>query len=361
MMRNVKSGIALKALAFNIGTSIKTLSSVFYSLGEIPITRWPAAFARGIQHWSRMWDTNIIQNRLELGGTPEIRHILANAGKSKNVVMRLIENALLYGSVPTQYADAVLTSYSAAMVYGDRLAQAEKAGANDQAAHQYAAREMEIAVSRTAQPNNWSGRSLMQNDATGVFNLLSMFSSDPQQKLSLVGEAIMKWRRGGSTNEEVVRKVLAYWVIPGLMFQVANAVTRSMFKDDDKEWEVDNFIRAALVGPLQGLFLLGAAAEFFISAAVAYAAEKITGEEQDKPRNWRSSTNPLVDISDQFLKSIEKLPEKIEEEDFLGGAWEIMKAGGALSTPFSPAGAAPGVADRVFKDTTTLFYGDEED
>lgn len=361
MMRNIKSGVAMKALAFNIGTSIKTLSSVFYSLGEIPITRWPAAFARGIQHWSRMWDTNIIQNRLELGGTPEIRHILANRGKAPNIVLRLIENALVYGSTPTQYADAVLTSYSAAMVYGDRLAQAEKAGAGDEAAHKYAAREMEIAVSRTAQPNDWSGRSLIENDASGVFNLLSMFSSDPRQKLGLVGEAIMKRQRGGATNEEVARKVLAYWVIPGLMFQVANAVTRSMFKDDDKEWEVDNFIRAALVGPLQGLFLLGAAAEFFIASAVAYAAEKITGEEQDKPRNWRSSTNPLVDISDQFLKSIEKLPEKIEEEDFLGGAWEIMKTGGALSTPFSPAGAAPGVADRVFKDTTTLFYGDEED
>jgi hypothetical protein len=361
MMRNVKSGIALKALAFNIGTSIKTLSSVFYSLGEISIPRWPAAFARGIQHWSRMWDTNIIQNRLELGGTPEIREILANRGKSKNIILRLVENALLYGSMPTQYADAVLTSYSAAMVYGDRLAQAENANVGDEAAHKYAAREMEIAVPRTAQPNNWSGRSLMQNDATGVFNLLSMFSSDPQQKLSLVGEAIMKWRRGGSTNEEVVRKVLAYWVIPGLMFQVANAVTRSMFKDDDEEWEVDNFIRAALVGPLQGLFILGAAAEFFIASAVAYAAEKITGEEQDKPRNWRSSANPLVDISEQFWKSIEKLPEKMEDEDYLGGAWEIMKAGGALSTPLSPAGAAPGVADRVFKDTTTLFYGKEED
>jgi hypothetical protein len=247
------------------------------------------------------------------------------------------------------------------MVYGDRLAQAEKAGAGDEAAHKYAAREMAIVVKRTSQPSEWSGRSLMQNDATGVFNLLSMFSSDPQQKLSLVGEAIMKRKRGGASNEETIRKVLAYWVIPGLMFQVANAVTRSMFKDDDEEWEVDNFIRAALVGPLQGLFLLGSAAEFFISSAVAYAAEKITGEEQDKPRNWRSSANPLVDISDQFIESIKKLPEKMEEEDFFGGAWEIMKAGGALATPLSPAGAAPGVADRVFKDTTTLFYGDEED
>lgn len=360
LMRNLKSGVAMKALAFNIGTSIKTLSSVFYSLGEIPITRWPAAFTRGVEHWGKMWDTNIIQNRLELGGTPEIRHILANAGKSKNAILRLVENALVYGSVPTQYADAVLTSYSAAMVYGDRFAQAKDAGAGDDAAHKYAAREMEIAVSRTAQPNDWSGRSLIENDASGVFNLLSMFSSDPRQKLGLVGEAMMKWKRGGATNEEAMRKVLAYWVIPGLMFQVANAVTRSLFKDDDKEWELDNFIRAAIVGPLQGLFLLGAAAEFFIASAVAYAAEKITGEKQDAPRNWRSSTNPMVDISDQFLKSIQKLPEKIEEEDFLGGAWQIMKAGGAMVTPFSPAGSAPGIADRVFKDTSTLFYGKED-
>jgi hypothetical protein len=360
LMRNLKSGVAMKALAFNVGTSIKTLSSVFYSLGEIPITRWPTAFARGVEHWGKMWDTNIIQNRLTLGGTPEIRHILSNAGKSKNAVLRLIENALLFGSVPTQYADAVLTSYSAAMVYGDRFAQAKDAGAGDDAAHKYASREMEIAVSRTAQPNDWSGRSLIENDATGVFNLLSMFSSDPRQKLGLVGEAMMKWKRGGATNEETMRKVLAYWVIPGLMFQVANAVTRSLFKDDDKEWELDNFIRAAIVGPLQGLFLLGAAAEFFISSAVAAAAEKITGEKQDAPRNWRSSTNPMVDMSDQFLQSIKKLPENMEDEDYLGGAWQIMKAGGAMVTPFSPAGSAPGIADRVFKDTSTLFYGKED-
>jgi hypothetical protein len=360
LMRNLKSGVAMKALAFNIGTSIKTLSSVFYSLGEIPITRWPAAFTRGVEHWGKMWDTNIIQNRLELGGTPEIRHILANAGKSKNAILRLVENALVYGSVPTQYADAVLTSYSAAMVYGDRFAQAKDAGAGDDAAHKYAAREMEIAVSRTAQPNDWSGRSLIENDASGVFNLLSMFSSDPRQKLGLVGEAMMKWKRGGATNEETMRKVLAYWVIPGLMFQVANAVTRSLFKDDDKEWELDNFIRAAIVGPLQGLFLLGAAAEFFIASAVAAATEKLTGEKQDAPRNWRSSTNPMVDMSDQFLQSIKKLPENMENEDYLGGAWQIMKAGGAMVTPFSPAGSAPGIADRVFKDTSTLFYGKED-
>jgi hypothetical protein len=360
LMRNLKSGVAMKALAFNVGTSIKTLSSVFYSLGEIPITRWPAAFARGVEHWGKMWDTNIIQNRLTLGGTPEIRHILSNAGKSKNAVLRLIENALLFGSVPTQYADAVLTSYSAAMVYGDRFAQAKDAGAGDDAAHKYASREMEIAVSRTAQPNDWSGRSLIENDATGVFNLLSMFSSDPRQKLGLVGEAVMKWKRGGATNEEAMRKVLAYWVIPGLMFQVANAVTRSLFKDDDKEWELDNFIRAAIVGPLQGLFLLGAAAEFFIASAVAAATEKLTGEKQDAPRNWRSSINPMVDMSDQFLQSIKKLPENMENEDYLGGAWQIMKAGGAMVTPFSPAGSAPGIADRVFKDTSTLFYGKED-
>jgi hypothetical protein len=360
LMRNLKSGVAMKALAFNIGTSIKTLSSVFYSLGEIPITRWPAAFTRGVEHWGKMWDTNIIQNRLELGGTPEIRHILANAGKSKNSILRLVENALVYGSVPTQYADAVLTSYSAAMVYGDRFAQAKDAGAGDDAAHKYAAREMEIAVSRTAQPNDWSGRSLIENDVSGVFNLLSMFSSDPRQKLGLVGEAVMKWKRGGATNEEAMRKVLAYWVIPGLMFQVANAVTRSLFKDDDKEWELDNFIRAAIVGPLQGLFLLGAAAEFFIASAVAAATEKLTGEKQDAPRNWRSSINPMVDMSDQFLQSIKKLPENMENEDYLGGAWQIMKAGGAMVTPFSPAGSAPGIADRVFKDTSTLFYGKED-
>jgi hypothetical protein len=360
LMRNLKSGVAMKALAFNIGTSIKTLSSVFYSLGEIPITRWPAAFTRGVEHWGKMWDTNIIQNRLELGGTPEIRHILANAGKSKNAILRLVENALVYGSVPTQYADAVLTSYSAAMVYGDRFAQAKDAGAGDDAAHKYAAREMEIAVSRTAQPNDWSGRSLIENDASGVFNLLSMFSSDPRQKLGLVGEAVMKWKRGGATNEETMRKVLAYWVIPGLMFQVANAVTRSLFKDDDKEWELDNFIRAAIVGPLQGLFLLGAAAEFFIASAVAAATEQLTGEKQDAPRNWRSSTNPMVDMSDQLLQSIKKLPENMENEDYLGGAWQIMKAGGAMVTPFSPAGSAPGIADRVFKDTSTLFYGKED-
>jgi hypothetical protein len=246
------------------------------------------------------------------------------------------------------------------MVYGDRFAQAKDAGAGDDAAHKYASREMEIAVSRTAQPNDWSGRSLIENDATGVFNLLSMFSSDPRQKLGLVGEAVMKWKRGGATNEEAMRKVLAYWVIPGLMFQVANAVTRSLFKDDDKEWELDNFIRAAIVGPLQGLFLLGAAAEFFIASAVAAATEKLTGEKQDAPRNWRSSINPMVDMSDQFLQSIKKLPENMENEDYLGGAWQIMKAGGAMVTPFSPAGSAPGIADRVFKDTSTLFYGKED-
>lgn len=353
MFRNVKSAVSMKALALNLGTSLKTIPSVLYSLGEIHLSKWPAALVNGMKHWSRLWDTNIIQRRLDIGGMPELRDLGSSA-----LPMSWVNQAIRYGSYPTMYADGVLTTFSAAMAYGVNYDAAIEQGATENAAHEYAKERTALIVSKTAQPENWTQKSLFENDASGAGSLFFMFTSDPRQKLALAGEALNNWRKGTATTEEAMRKFLAYWVIPGVMFQLANAIGRSLFKGDDDEWDVVDFATAGIVGQLQGLVLLGSAAEMIVAAAVAGAAEKITGEEVKRKPFWNSPKNPLDQAAQEIVKASESLDFE-DGKDGLGKAWQLTKAGGMLMSPFTPAGAIPSTAERVMKDTTNLFYREE--
>jgi hypothetical protein len=354
MFRNVKSAVSMKALALNLSTTLKTLPSALYSLGEIHLSKWPVALASGIQHWARLWKTGIIQRRLDIGGMPELRDLGSSA-----LPMSWVNQAIKYGSYPTMYADGIFTTFSAAMAYGVSYDEAIKQGASEDAAHAYAEERTALIVSKTAQPENWTQKSLFENDASGAGALFFMFTSDPRQKAALAGEALNQWRKGSATTEEAMRKFLAYWVLPGVMFQLANAIGRSMFKGDDDEWEVVDFATAAIVGQLQGLVLLGSTAEMIVSAAVAAAAEKLTGEEVNRKKFWSSPKNPLEQAADDLIKAAEKLDVQ-DGEMGLEQAWKISKAAGMLVTPYAPAGALPATAERVIKDTTNLFYrGDE--
>jgi len=350
MFRNVKSAISMKALALSYTTTLKTLPSVFYSLGEIHLSKWPAALVSGMKHWDRLWKTNIIQRRLDIGGMPELRDLGSSA-----LPMSWVNQGIRYGSFPTMYADGVFTTYSAAMAYGTSFDDAKKQGASDEVAHKYAEERTALIVSKTAQPETWSQKSLFENDVSGAGALMFQFISDPRQKAALTGQALNQWRKGTATTEEAMRKFLAYWIIPGVMFQLANAIGRSLFKGDDDEWEVVDFATAALVGQLQGFVLLGSAAEMIFSAAIAAVAEKITGEEVKRKPFWNSPKNPLDQAAQELIKSVEKITKE-EGEEGMGKAWEITKSAGMLLAPLTPAGAIPSTAERVMKDTTNLFY-----
>lgn len=354
MFRNVKSAISMKALALNLSTTLKTIPSVFYSLGEIHMSKWPAALVSGMKHWDRLWKTNIIQRRLDIGGMPELRDLGSSA-----LPMSWVNQGIRYGSYPTMYADGVFTTYSAAMAYGTSFDEAKRQDASDDMAHKYAEERTALIVSKTAQPENWTQKSLFENDASGAGSLFFMFTSDPRQKLALAGEALNQWRKGSATTEEAMRKFLAYWVLPGVMFQLANAIGRSVFKGDDDEWEVVDFATAAFVGQFQGLALLGSAAEIIVAAAIAGAAEKITGEEVKKKPIWNSPKNPLDQAAQELVKSVGKITED-DVKDGPGKAWEVTKSAGMLLAPLTPAGAIPSTAERVMKDTTNLFYGADE-
>jgi hypothetical protein len=349
IFRNIKSGLTMKALALSYTTALKTLSSVFYSLGEIHMSKWPSALVSGMKHWDRLWKTNIIQRRLDIGGMPELRDLGSSA-----MPMSWVNQLIRYGSFPAMYADGVFTTFSAAMAYGSNYDEAIRQGASEELANNYAEERTALIVSRTAQPENWTQKSLFENDVGIIGSIYTLFMSDPRQKMALTGEALNHWRKGSVSNEEAMRKVLAYWIIPGIMFQLANAIGRSLFKGDDDEWEVVDFATAALVGQFQGLVLLGSAAEMIFSSAIAAAAEKITGEEVKRKPFWNSSKNPLDQAAQDLIKSAEKLDDT--DKDVFGKTWEVIKSVGMLTTWYSPVGAIPATAERVMKDTTNLFY-----
>lgn len=353
-LKNVRTGIIYKALAFNLGTAMKATNSVLYGLTQIPMQRWPAALADGFTHWGALWRSGTIQRRVDFGGTPELREIAEQNGRSPS----WLRSILVKGSYPTQLWDAVMTSYSGAMAYGHALEEAKRAGASDEAASRYAEERAQIAVARSAQPATWAGRSLIeQENAIGA--LFFMFSSDPRQKLGIVGEAVMQWKRGNASNEELARKVIAGWVLPGVIFQLAGAAARSIFKGDDDEWEISDFVRAGVVGPLQGFFLFGSAVEMLAASLVAKSAEMLTGDAPSKKPFWSSGANPITDIAPDIMRGLGKMSDAAENDDYMEAAWELAKAGGMFATPFTPSGALPSVADRVFKDTSTMLFQEE--
>ena len=322
---------AIIGLAWNIGTWFKQLSAAFGTAIHMPTREWFSGLTGAIadpSSFRKVFATETIQQRITEGFSPEDKQVLAAAHARPSDLMAFLE----IGRVPIAWADALLTSIGGAIAYQAAYKQAKKAGHSEAQAEAHALAVMDETVLRSAQPATTQDKSLIENLYKNPFaQALFQFKSDPRQKFAIATEAIALAKRGDITKPEAARRVLMSWVIYGLLGQFATDLFRSMTRDpdDDEVWNIEDYLKSALAGPISGFFFAGSVVDFILGKLITghaftnnpspldKAAEGILnikpsrildGLDEDSDTTWRD----VMDASVSYSRVISQIAGTID-------------------------------------------------
>jgi hypothetical protein len=226
---------------------------------EIPMQRWANAFL--MHNWlanvNQMWHSDTVQRRVIQGSNPVIQEYM----KANNLTPSIMTKLVHAGFWLQNRIDAYGTAVSSAIVYTDAI--------NQGMTEEQALEKMDVAVAKFSQPilEPSKAKSLL-NPAAGA-RLYLMFMADPTLKTSLAMEGAMEISRGNW--EKGVRNIMAVEAMSLVsqfilnLWQAAGLPGAEPDKDDKGflgqllDWK--KFLRAAILAPFQGLFIMGNMAE----------------------------------------------------------------------------------------------------
>ena len=325
---------AVSTLGLNFRSVLMQMDSMLRATATLPMKRVIAAMAdrNFINNVERAWYSPTIQRRLMSGGTPEARYLFDRTQFKPSVMLELARLSMF----PMQWSDARLTSFTAAVVYTDAYNESIKGGATPEQAEAIASDAMDEAVYRYSQPVGLASKSLLEVGGAGgpIRKMFMLFMSDARLKTSLMLESFQGLITGKGKVSDHLRRIAAVevWALGSLLLQ---NIYRDLFSDDEDEeiWTLSGLIRAMVLAPLSGLFMVGTVFDIGIT--------RLIGEKAYEP-----SRDPGVDAINRVTKAFDHFEDLFDTDD--PGAmlreWEHIARGTALAGAFlGPMGAAPGV------------------
>jgi hypothetical protein len=258
--RRFQSVRARIALAWNVATMMKQSSAVFSAMADMPGVDYWKGFAKllsGQLETRRIWNSPMIQDRVNAGYSPEARMALESMfNAAPNISGELVEKGMtMLGNV-----DAFFTTGSAAISYDYHYRQAKAAGADDATADTLAMKAAQETVLRTAQPAEMSDRSLFELGLSPFGRSAFMFMSEARQKLALEYMAVRHFVKGEKgSGKQLARTLFLMHVLIPLTIQGITSMWRDLRDDDDDEvfdlehWNPMDFLVAMAAGPLAAI------------------------------------------------------------------------------------------------------------
>ena len=274
------SAKAISSLGFNLRSVFAQLDSAMRAVFAMPMSRIAKAMLdpNFIANIPKAWHSDTIQRRVRNGASPEARYLFEQTRTKPSAMLELGRLSML----PIQYTDGFLTSLTSAIVYTDSYNQAIENGMTPEEAERIAADDMDDAVYRYSQPTGLGSRSLQELTGDRWKKAFMMFMSDARLKTALYMDAGRRILSGKGTKDDVRRIIMVHGM--AVISQLAINAYKDAFTDDDDEdiWTWASLTQAAIMGPFQGLLLLG-------SAGDAVANKLLTG------RYFAPSRDPLID------------------------------------------------------------------
>ena len=311
---NAQASLSAIGLAVNVGSLLKQVSAGTGAMLEMPTNQAVAGMYKAITNpssFKHLWETDTIQQRIKQGMSPEDRALLDASNASPSTIMALLEA----GRAPLGLVDGIFTTISAMIAYNYHLSEGKKAGLSPEKAEAHALEVMDRVIVRTAQPATAQDKSLIENTSKGFTKFLLIFRSDPRQKMALAMEAVDQFSEGKITGLELGRRFFWGWAVYGIMAQIATDLWHAISREEDEELSLDDYIYAAIAGPITGLPLFGG----IIDTGIRNAINAVGGDLQI----FTNSTNPLDKAAFDMFK-VRTLRKLTDDEDDTAG--EIMKA-----------------------------------
>tara|TARA_R110001606_G_scaffold18114_6_gene68850 strand:+ start:1992 stop:13553 length:11562 start_codon:yes stop_codon:yes gene_type:complete len=311
---NAQASLSAIGLAVNVGSLLKQVSAGTGAMLEMPTNQAVAGMYKAITNpssFKHLWETDTIQQRIKQGMSPEDRALLDASNASPSTIMALLEA----GRAPLGLVDGIFTTISAMIAYNYHLAEAKKAGLSPEKAEAHALEVMDRVIVRTAQPATAQDKSLIENTSKGFTKFLLIFRSDPRQKMALAMEAVDQFSTGQISALELGRRFFWGWAVYGILAQIATDLWHAISREEDEELSLDDYIYAAIAGPITGLPLFGG----IIDTGIRNAINAVGGDLQI----FANSTNPLDKAAfDMFkFRTLRKLTDDTDDT-----AGEMMKA-----------------------------------
>lgn len=208
--------------------------------------------------FKEIWDSDLIQNRLAGGFSPEAREAI---GRAFGAEPTLRGDFLMKGMEVIGTADAFGTTIGAAIAYDYHYRDAIRSGSTPQDAKVIAMDQVSEIISRTAQPVNVTDRSLMELRLNGIGKIAFVFASEARQKSSMWLTAWAKTLTGKPTKKDMRVLFMSHMVVAPLMHAVGVMIRDARDPDDDewfdeKYWNPLDFLKAMATGPLAGIPLI---------------------------------------------------------------------------------------------------------
>jgi len=308
---------------------IKQLTSTFTFANDIGFRNWTKYSAKSIPQLKDTW-REIRENSVYM------------QDRKYDGIMKAIESysdEAMKKFVPSPTKDFFVNVAMYMVKFGDRSAiylggtpnylfykdQALKEGKTEQEAIDIAIRKFERDTKRTQQSADLQDKDIFQT-SNPVIRAMNMFLSTPKQYLRKEIQAVRSLNRkllawdknaGKGTVKENVRTLLMYHVFMPVLFQYVAMGLPGMlrgWRDDDE----DDLIRAAVIGNLNALFILG--------EAVTFLGDYFTG----KP--WAGESAKTVGMLNVIGGIVQRFKRADETKDPEKKAEQMKKAYAELIT-----------------------------
>lgn len=348
---------AFKGLAFRLSPVAKQTSAFLnplladvpahaYAIGLANAFGDPVNFASDV---AAMWESPIIQRRLDGGFSAEARIAMGRAGITGSTLVAAMQK----GMVPMAITDAGWTALGAAISfrYYKKLAMREE-GTTEEQANAIAMKRVERMIATSAQPADLANRALIENQTNPIVKSLWMFASESRKSLAIELMAMRNLAKGKEVGMNMQRILVAHFVQAAVTQLMGSFLMSIMGDDDDKEraWSLDTWALSLALGPINGLFVLGSV----IDTAARRAAGMYTFRSELLPGQVYSVTEKAVrNIDDLFQDDPDSV---LDEIDKISAA-----VGTIMSTILGPAGGAVDVFGNVARDARKIYKSQTED
>jgi hypothetical protein len=342
---------AFKGLAFRLSPIVKQTSGALNPLlADVPAPAYAAGLARAFgapaefaREVAAMWNSQNIQRRLDGGFSAEARIAMSGAGVNTSTLVAAMQT----GMAPMGWTDAGWNALGAAIAfrYYKKTALREE-GMTDAQADAIATKRVERMLATAAQPADMVNRALIENTNNPFVKSLWMFAGESRKALAIELMAMRRLMKGKDVGMNVQRIVVAHAIQAGVTQLMAGFLAYLIGDEEDREreWSVEQWAAAIMLGPINGLFVLG--------SVIDMSVRRLLG--------LRTFKNDLLitqafDTTERAITNLDELfnddPDSVMDE-----LDRISAAAAAVLTPvFGPAGGAPDVFLNIGRDVRKLY------
>jgi hypothetical protein len=260
---SLRNTFTMSSLSFNWAVMIKQLTSLPAYAFDMPVkdfAEYSAKFMADIPaNVQEMLETDYVKARFAEGYERDVIEGLRGDGG-------YIKTGLQIGMLSGKIGDIIPVIVGGWAAKRRAYDIAIRNGATEQSAQEQSILAFEMATDRAQQAGDLKDLSHYQGGGS-LAKLFTMFKTSPRQYYANVYESLLDAKAGKKdAGSEFARRLFIGQVVLPLTFQAVSDLIRSGFNDpEDEDYEIANYVRAVILGPLNGLFIFGDFAELVAS------------------------------------------------------------------------------------------------